>query len=122
MDKQLRDAFDKEMSLGKQFFSQKQFDTAFHHFERAHVLGQYYVLPHVKTHLWMFIIGLRTGNLSEIAGQLLRLPLGVFGSATGKIPKGNTGGANVKLTATMEIPDDLQKYLDNGEANTKNGR
>jgi uncharacterized protein DUF3703 len=30
----------------------------------------------------------------------------------GKVPLGNTGGANVELTKPMPIPDDLQKHLD----------
>lgn len=116
MNKKLRKAFDAEMSAGKAQFSKKQYDDAFHHFERAHVLGLFYVFPHVKTHLWMFFIGLRTRNFQEIRGQMIRIPLGMIGSALGKVPRGNTGGANVELTSTMPIPDDLMKHLDANEA------
>ncbi len=115
MKTRLKKAFDVEMALGKSHFSQKRYQEAFNCFERAHVLGQFHVLPHFYTHMWMFFIGLKTGNLNEIAGQLLRMPLGIVGSAVGKVPKGNTGGANVKLTSTMPIPDDLKQYLDEGE-------
>ncbi|HHG91177.1 MAG TPA: DUF3703 domain-containing protein [Devosia sp.] len=115
MKPRLKEAFEAEMALGKRHFSRKQFKEAFSCFERAHVLGQFHVLPHFRTHLWMFLIGLRTGNLNEIAGQLLRMPLGIVGSALGKVPKGNTGGANVKLSSTMPIPDDLKQYLEESE-------
>ncbi len=112
MNSELKLAFEAEFSTGKRLFSEGQFDTSFHHFERAHVLGQHYVMPHVRTHIWMLVIGLRTGNFKEVMGQLLRVPLAIIGSATGKVPLGNTGGANVKLTKPMPIPDDLQKHLD----------
>jgi uncharacterized protein DUF3703 len=112
MNSRLKDAFNAEMTLGKQSFFQRQFETAFHHFERAHVLGQFHVFPHTRVHIWMLLLGLRTGNRKEILGQLLRIPLGMFGSAIGKVPKGNTGGANVELTQRMPIPDDLSQYLD----------
>lgn len=117
MDAKLKTAFDNEMSLGKQFFSQKKYEIAFSHFERAHILGQFFVWPHFKSHIWMFLIGIRTGNFNEIGGQLLRLPLAIIGSALGKVPRGNTGGANVKLTSTMPIPKDLQEYLESDEKN-----
>ena len=112
MDKELKAAFEKEMSLGKEFFSAARYEDAFRHFERAHVLGQFFVLPHVRSHIWMFFIGVRTGNFREIRGQLIRIPLGMIGSALGKVPKGNTGGANIKLSTTLPIPDDLKKHLD----------
>ncbi len=112
MNRKLREAFNAEMTVGKSCFFKGDHAKAFHHFERAHVLGQFYVLPHVRTHIWMFIVGLRTGDLREIGGQLVRIPLGMIGSALGKVPKGNTGGANIKLSKTMPIPEDLRQFLD----------
>ncbi len=115
MNSRLKKAFKDEMSLGRRLFFKGQYEQAFTHFERAHVLGQFYVLPHVRTHIWMFFIGLRTGNFKEIKGQLIRIPLGMIGSALGKVPKGNTGGANIELSKTMPIPDDLQQYLNDNQ-------
>jgi len=112
MHKNLRNAFNAEMSLGRGFYSKAQYEDAFRHFERAHVLGQFYVVPHVRSHIWMFIIGIRTGNIREILGQAIRIPLGMIGSALGKVPPGNTGGANIKLSTTLPIPDDLKIHLD----------
>ncbi len=116
MNDKLRTAFKAEMSKGKAFCAQAQYAKAMYHFERAHVLGQFYVGPHTQTHMWMFFIGIRTGNFREILGQALRIPLGMIGSALGKVPLGNTGGTNVKLTATMPIPDDLKIHLDQGKS------
>jgi uncharacterized protein DUF3703 len=112
MNSELRKAFEAEFAAGRKMFSDGQLDQAFHHFERAHVLGQFYVFPHVRTHIWMLFIGLRKGDFREILGQMLRIPLAMIGSALGKVPLGNTGGANVELTKPMPIPDDLQKHLD----------
>jgi len=112
MHKELKAAFEAEFSEGKKQFSEGQFEEAFHHFERAHVLGQSYVIPHTRTHIWMLIIGIRTGSFKEIIGQLVRIPMGFIGSSLGKVPVGNTGGANVKLSTKMPIPDDLKKHLD----------
>lgn len=112
MHKELRTAFEAEFTAGKRMLASGRLDKAFQHFERAHVLGQFYVIPHVRTHIRMLYIGLRKGDFREISGQILRIPLAMIGSALGKVPLGNTGGANVKLTKTMPIPDDLKKFLD----------
>jgi len=111
MNKTLRDAFENEMSAARDFYSQSKLDKSFSHLERAHVLGQSYVIPHTRTHIKMLVIGIRRGDLKEVFGQLFRIPGGIIASAIGKVPIGNTGGANIKLTATPPIPDDLKKFL-----------
>jgi hypothetical protein len=50
---QLKEAFDSEMSLARACLHRHELNRAFHHLERAHVLGQAYVLPHVRSHLGM---------------------------------------------------------------------
>jgi hypothetical protein len=55
--------------------------------------------------------GLRTRNLREIMGQLPRIVLGFLGSFVGRVPVGNTGGANVPAEQPMPIPPDLQALL-----------
>jgi len=112
MNDKLRKAFEKEMSIAKGFYSQAQYDDSFRHLERAHVLGQCFVVPHTRAHIRMLLIGIRTANLKEIAGQLFRIPGGIIASAIGKVPIGNTGGANIELTTTLPIPDDLKEYLE----------
>lgn len=66
-------------------------------------------LPQV--YLLMLRHGLRTRNLREILGQLPRIVFGFLGSLVGRVPTGNTGGANVKAEQPMPIPADLQRLL-----------
>jgi Protein of unknown function (DUF3703) len=86
-------------------------DDAFHHLERAHVLGQASTLQHTRIHWRMFRLALEMYSLSEIWGQIIR----IIGAATktplGIYPTGNTGGANVWFFKPMPIPDDLRDIL-----------
>jgi len=107
----LKAKFEEELSTGIQFFDSKEFYTAFHHFERAHILGQPHYWRHVKSHYWMLRVGLKTRSFREITGQIVRI-IGSAGSLIGKYPTGNTGGANVSPFKTMPIPDDLKPYLE----------
>jgi hypothetical protein len=88
---------------------------AFHHLERAHVLGQRWALSHTRVHLLMLRHGLRTRNFREALGQVPRIVFGFLGSWVGRVPTGNTGGANVPAEQPMPIPPDLQRVL-NSEA------
>jgi len=59
----------------------------------------------------MLKFGFKIKNRQEIIGQIPRLILGGVKSFVGKIPVGNTGGANVPPLKPMEIPEDLQKMI-----------
>lgn len=111
MHPQLRSAFDAEMRSARQALAGNDLDTAFAHFERAHVLGQWYVRTHTLAHLGMLRIGWRRRDLRELVGQLLRIPGGMLGSALGRVPRGNTGGANISAFREMSIPPDLRSLL-----------
>ena len=86
MHAKLRAAFESEMAQADAARRAGSLDAAFRHLERAHVLGQQFVAPHVRSHLGMLRIGVA--------------------------PNGNTGGANVGLLVSMEIPDDLKALID----------
>ncbi len=75
------------------------------------MLGQRWALSHTHTHLLMLRHGLRTGNVHEMIGQVPRVVFGFLGSLVGRIPIGNTGGANVPAEQPMPIPADLQALL-----------
>jgi hypothetical protein len=81
------------------------------HLERAHILSQPMVVPHVRTHVAMLGAGLRRHDRREVVGQLLRLVVAGPGSLTGRYPVGNTGGADVSALAPMPIPEDLRPFL-----------
>lgn len=85
--------------------------AAFAQLERAHVLGQRFLLPHLATHGAMLRLGWRRRDGREIAGQLLRLLATLPGWLSGWVPKGNTGGADVSALRPMPVPADLQPLL-----------
>ena len=92
-------AFEAEVLCAKRALASDDLAEAFAHLERAHVLGQWYVRPHLIAHLGMLRIGWRRRDLREILGQLLRIPGGAIGSAMGRVPRGNTGGSRVSAFA-----------------------
>lgn len=107
----LRPHYEAELRAAQAAYNRQEPATAFHHLERAHVLGQRWAWSHTQVHLLMLWHGMRTGNVREILGQVPRIVFGFLGSLVGRVPTGNTGGANVKAEQPMPIPDDLQKLL-----------
>lgn len=85
---------------------------AFHHLQRAHVLGQRSTVQHVRVHIRMLSWGMRHNKPREVLGQVTR----VIGAATktwlGLVPQGNTGAADVSPFKPMEVPDDLAELID----------
>jgi hypothetical protein len=86
-------------------------NLAFHHYERAHILGQKYTLLHIKSHVGMFQVGWLKKDLREIVGQCVRMVAALIFSKIW-VPIGNTGGANVSALRPMPIPEDLQQVLE----------
>ncbi|UII33059.1 DUF3703 domain-containing protein [Fulvivirga ulvae] len=85
--------------------------AAWRHLERAHIIGQSYPLQHSRAHWEMLKFGIRIKSIKEVIGQIPRLLVGGIKSFVGKVPVGNTGGANVPPLKPMEIPADLQVIL-----------
>jgi hypothetical protein len=79
--------------------------------EPAHVLSQPLAVAHVRTHRAMLGYGIRHRNRREVVGQVARLFVAGPGSAAGRYPLGNTGGAGVSAVMPMPIPADLQVIL-----------
>jgi hypothetical protein len=102
---------DAEIKAYRNSFRNKDLALAWWHLERAHILGQAYPIEHTWVHWEMLKFGYRIKNLSEIMGQIPRLLVGGVKSFVGKIPVGNTGGANVPPLMPMEIPEDLKRIL-----------
>ncbi|MEO8173277.1 MAG: DUF3703 domain-containing protein [Sediminibacterium sp.] len=89
-----------------------QLQEAWNHLERAHILGQAWFVQHSSVHWKMLCFGIRIKSVKEIVGQIPRLLIGGVKSFVGKIPVGNTGGANVPAFRSMEIPADLAVILE----------
>jgi hypothetical protein len=87
------------------------FAEAFHHLERAHVLGQASTLEHVRVHLRMLHWSLQQGDPREALGQLFRIAGATTMTVFGLVPRGNTGGSNVSAFHSMPVPADLAALL-----------
>ncbi|MCC7306071.1 MAG: DUF3703 domain-containing protein [Acidobacteria bacterium] len=86
-------------------------EAAFRHLERAHVLGQASTYHHTRVHVLMLKHGIKTRDIRETAGQVLRVAGAATKTPLGIYPKGNTGGANVSPIKPMPVPDDLAEIL-----------
>lgn len=79
--------------------------------ERAHILSQPYLGPHLANHWAMLGFAVELRDWREVAGQLARLILAPLGALTGSIPIGNTGRSNVSAFKPMPIADDLRAKM-----------
>lgn len=110
MDK-LAQAFEHEWQLARAARLAGDLDLAFHHLERAHILGQRHTWRHVKSHLGMLRVGWLRSDGRELFGQLTRIAAAALFSRIW-VPVGNTGGARVSALKPMPVPPDLQALLD----------
>lgn len=101
----------KELELYKAELEKGNLQVAWRHLERAHILGQPWPREHSHVHWIMLKFGVRIKSTKEVIGQIPRLLVGGVKSFVGKIPVGNTGGANVPPLKPMEIPEDLNGIL-----------
>lgn len=88
-----------------------QIEQAWHHLERAHVVAQTRLVPHLESHWKMLLLAARTRDGREAFGQWVRLALAPLGNLAG-LPVGNTGRSNVSAFARMNIPPELSAILD----------
>ena len=107
MPKTVKPFYREELLQAKNEFDKKHYQQSWRHLERAHILGQPYPIEHTTVHWKMLCFGIKIKNRKEVIGQIPRLLFGGVKSFVGKIPTGNTGGANVPPLQPMEIPEDL---------------
>lgn len=80
---------------------------AFHHLERAHVLGQASTLEHVRVHWRMLEWAVRHRDWRETFAQAARMGGAAIFTVFGLVPAGNTGGGNVSAFKAMTTPVEL---------------
>ena len=114
-------AFDNEIAEAKRFIASGDLEAAFARLERAHVIGQEYVIPHVTSHWLMLQVELRRRRHAAVLGQSIRIVLGALGSAVGIVPTGNTGGTDINMFKRMPIETELQHIID-GRASADQAR
>ena len=103
--------FYQEIEEARKAFESRNLQKSWIHLERAHILGQAYPFEHSLAHWEMLKFGFRIKSKKEVRGQILRLVFGGIKSFVGKIPEGNTGGANVHPLQPMQIPLELEEIL-----------
>lgn len=107
MRSDVKQAYKRELALASQARNARELDVAVTHLERAHILGQRYLLPHLRTHWLLFAVASQRVDTREMVGQIVRLAAVVPGYLTGWVPKGNTGSAKVSALLPMPPPTDL---------------
>lgn len=103
-------AYEDEVRMAKQDLQRGDFDTAFFHLERAHVLAQRMTGRHTYIHALMLVAGLRRGDLREVVGQMPRIVASILFSRLW-VPRGNSGRARVSAFKPMPVPDDLRHLV-----------
>jgi hypothetical protein len=77
----------------------------------AHVAVQQQYSLHWRVHWKMLRFALETRDYREGAGQVFRLALIPLGHAFRRLPRGNTGRANVNAFRPMVVSDQIQALL-----------
>ncbi len=106
---------DDEIAAAERLSAEGDTVSAFHHLERAHILGQGSTYQHMRVHVLMLKHGIRENDRREITGQVLRIAGAATKTPLGLVPTGNTGGANVNPLKRMVIPPDLRVILKTAE-------
>lgn len=105
-------SFETEIAAARACMAAGELAPAMRHLERAHVIGQLQVWPHVLSHWLMLKIEWRRGRPLAVLGQLVRIVLGALGSAVGVVPTGNTGGSDISMFQRLPVPPELQAEID----------
>lgn len=111
MKSELRSFLDSEISAYQNSIYALDYQAAWNHLEKAHIISQPYALAHIYVHILMIQFAWNQKNFKEILGQIPRILLAGPGSLLGLAPKGNTGGANVGIFTPMQIPEDLDREI-----------
>jgi len=112
MNFELKSAFQAEMAAARHSIRAGHLDCGMHYLETAHVLGQYYVLPHCWAHWMLLHVAYKRRLYADVRGQAVRIIFGAFGSLVGIVPHGNTGGSDVNMFKAMPIDPRLMALIE----------
>ncbi|NVK85705.1 MAG: DUF3703 domain-containing protein [Cytophagia bacterium] len=108
----LKHYYHQELNAYKSRFAERDISAAWNHLERAHVIGQAYPWPHTYVHWKMLQFGVSIKSWKEVLGQIPRLLVGGVKSFVGKIPVGNTGGANIPPLKPLPIDPEIMEMFE----------
>jgi len=111
LPKALKPYFVMELEKYRKEYAFGNLTAAWHHLERAHIIGQRYPLAHTFVHWKMLQFGFKIKSPKEIFGQIPRLVFGGVKSFVGKVPVGNPGGANVPPLKPFPIEKEVQEIF-----------
>ena len=111
MPASLKPFYAKELENYSEYFVKRNLQNAWHHLERAHIIGQQYPYQHTYVHFKMLQFGFKIKSAKEVIGQIPRLLVGGVKSFVGKIPVGNPGGANVPPLKSFHIEQEIQEIF-----------
>ena len=100
----------QEVERADQALQRGDFETAFRHLERAHVLAQRMTGRHTFIHWRMLVAGLHRGDVREVVGQLPRIVASILFSRLW-VPRGNSGRSRVSAFEPMPVPADLRHLV-----------
>jgi len=109
----LKPYFDSELSKYIAEYENGNLQVAWHHLERAHIIGQRYPYAHTYVHWKMIQFGFKINSGREVLGQIPRLLFGGVKSFVGKIPVGNPGGSNVSPLKPFPIGNEIRDIFIN---------
>ena len=109
--KRLKDLFEQAMDRAWLAEQRGDYALSFTELERAHILGQRWLIRHLRSHWGMLRIARKTGDRREARGQITRLIGSPFFWLIGWLPKGNPGGANISPVKPVPLQGDLAVEL-----------
>jgi len=112
MNPRQTEAFEQEITLARALMRRGEHVRAQRHLERAHVLGQRHVVPHVLSHWLMLVVATRRREPGALLGQAVRIVLGAVGSFVGSVPTGNPGGSDVSMFERRPIEPELLALME----------
>jgi sterol desaturase/sphingolipid hydroxylase (fatty acid hydroxylase superfamily) len=110
MPAELREAFEARLRAGEAALQDGRPSQAIGHFEAAHILGQSWTRPHVRSHLAILRWALRERRTREVLGQTMRLVAAAFLTWLW-VPRGNPGSTRVGALTRQPVPTELANLL-----------
>mgnify|MGYP002785434325 CR=1 FL=1 len=98
------DQYKVEMAASREAEHAGDIAAAIAHLERAHILGQRYLLPHLATHWRMLALARTAQNGPETRGQILRLVAAIPGYIFGWVPVGTPAARMSPLLSRCRFP------------------
>ncbi len=109
----VREHFAAEIRKAQTAIETENFEMAWTALQRAHILGQAYLWPHVLAHWGMLKLAWRQRDTKEIAGQFVSTicaaPLTLL---FGRKRSLRAGRVNTDSSQRMPVPEDLLQILD----------